>query len=111
MSWRITQSSSARTTYRASRRFRLPSTTYFAGSSNGLRREGRIWNWRYRMRYVLLIVGGLMFLMGGVWFLQGIGILPGSFMTGQAFWAVVGAVSLAVGGLLVLAGFRLNRRR
>jgi len=63
------------------------------------------------MRYVLLILGGLMFLMGGVWFLQGIGILPGSFMTGQAFWAVVGAVSLAVGGLLVLAGFRLNRRR
>lgn len=63
------------------------------------------------MRYLLLIMGGLMFLMGGVWFLQGIGILPGSFMTGQTFWAVMGAVSLAIGGLLVLAGFRLNRRR
>jgi uncharacterized membrane protein HdeD (DUF308 family) len=63
------------------------------------------------MRYVLLIVGGLMSLMGGVWFLQGIGILPGSFMTGQTFWAVVGAVSLVVGVFLVVAGFRLNRRR
>ncbi len=63
------------------------------------------------MRYVLLIVGGLMILMGGVWLLQGIGILPGSFMTGQAFWAVMGAAFLAVGGLLALAGFRLNRRR
>jgi hypothetical protein len=63
------------------------------------------------MRYVLLIVGGLMILMGGVWLLQGIGMLPGSFMTGQMFWAVMGAVFMAVGGLLVLAGFRLNRRR
>ena len=63
------------------------------------------------MRYVLLIVGGLIALVGAVWLLQGIGILPGSFMTGQAFWAIMGAVFLVVGGLLVLAGFRLNRRR
>jgi len=63
------------------------------------------------MRYVLPIVGGLMSLMGGVWLLQGIGILPGSFMTGETFWAVMGAVFLAVGGLLVLVGFRVNWRR
>ena len=60
------------------------------------------------MRYVLLILGGLMILMGGVWLLQGIGILPGSFMTGQMFWALMGAVLLAVGGLLVLVGLRLG---
>ena len=52
-----------------------------------------------------------MILMGGVWLLQGISILPGSFMTGQMFWAIMGAVFLVVGGLLALAGFRLNRRR
>ena len=63
------------------------------------------------MRYVLLIAGGLMILSGGIWLLQGIGILPGSFMTGQMFWAVMGAVFLAVGGLVILAGFRLNGRR
>ena len=63
------------------------------------------------MRYVLPIVGGLMILMGGVWLLQGISILPGSFMTGLVFWAVIGAVFMAIGGLLVLAGFRLNGRR
>ena len=62
------------------------------------------------MRYALLIVGGLMILMGGVWLLQGIGILPGSFMTGQMFWAVMGAAFLAVGGLVILAGLRLNGR-
>ena len=60
------------------------------------------------MRYVLLILGGLMILMGGVWLLQGFGILPGSFMTGQLFWAVMGAVLLAVGGFLVIVGFRLG---
>ena len=63
------------------------------------------------MRYVLIIVGGLVALVGAVWLLQGIGILPGSFMTGQAFWAVMGAICLVVGGSLAFAGFRLNRRR
>ena len=60
------------------------------------------------MRYVLLVVGGLMALVGGVWLLQGVGVLPGSFMTGQTFWAVVGALILVVGGILAFAGFRLN---
>lgn len=63
------------------------------------------------MRYVLLVVGGLLFLMGGVWLLQGIGILPGSFMTGQAFWAVMGAILLAIGGVMILSALRMNRRR
>jgi hypothetical protein len=60
------------------------------------------------LRYVLLILGGLMALVGGVWLLQGVGVLPGSFMTGQPFWAVTGAILLAVGGLLILAGVRLT---
>ena len=49
-----------------------------------------------------------MVLMGGVWLLQGVGILPGSFMTGQTFWAVMGVIVLAVGSFLVLVGFRSN---
>ena len=58
------------------------------------------------MRYVLLILGGLMDLLGVVWLLQGLGVLPGSFMTGQPFWAVMGAILLVVGNLLVFAGLR-----
>ena len=58
------------------------------------------------MRYVLLILGGLMDLVGVVWLLQGLGVLPGSFMTGQPFWAVMGAILLVVGSLLVFAGLR-----
>ncbi len=64
-----------------------------------------------RMRYVLLLVGVLMALVGGVWLLQGVGVLPGSFMTGQVFWAVVGSVLLAVGGVLVFAALRKSRPR
>ena len=59
------------------------------------------------MKIVLNVVGGLMVLMGTIWFLQGINILPGSFMTGQLKWALYGSC-LAVAGLLVLA--RGNRR-
>jgi hypothetical protein len=50
------------------------------------------------------IVGGLMMLIGGIWFLQGVNVLPGSFMTGSTFWAVTGAATLVV-GLLVFAPF------
>ena len=63
------------------------------------------------MRWVLIIVGGLMVLMGGTWLLQGVGILPGSFMTGQTFWAVVGAGVLVVGAVLCSAGVRASRGR
>jgi hypothetical protein len=46
--------------------------------------------------------------MGCVWVLQGINVLPGSFMTGQTKWAAYGALLLLVGiGLLIAA----NRRR
>ena len=50
------------------------------------------------MRKVILnIFGILIALIGLVWFLQGINVLPGSFMTGQSQWAVNGAIALVVG--------------
>ena len=61
-----------------------------------------------KMRIFLNIVGVLLILIGGVWILQGINILPGSFMTGQIQWAIYGAISLVVGvGVLIFA----NRAR
>jgi hypothetical protein len=47
-------------------------------------------------------IGILMILLGGIWFLQGINILPGSFMTGQTRWAVYGGFSMAGGIALLL---------
>jgi hypothetical protein len=60
------------------------------------------------MRIVLNVLGVLFFLIGCVWVLQGINVLPGSFMTGQTKWAVYGGLLLALGvGLLIAA----NRRK
>jgi len=44
--------------------------------------------------------------MGMVWIFQGIGVLPGSFMTGQIVWAAIGSVLLFVSGLLLWTIFR-----
>ena len=49
-------------------------------------------------------------LTGIVWILQGIGVLPGSFMTGQIVWAAIGAVLLFVSGLLLWAAYRPRPR-
>ena len=50
-----------------------------------------------------------MMLMGGIWFLQGINMLPGSFMTGQIRWAVYGGVTAFVGLVLVVVAKRGRR--
>ena len=58
------------------------------------------------MKIAMKIVGGLLLLMGLTWFLQGINILPGSFMTGQTRWAVYGGITAAVGLFLLVAPAR-----
>jgi hypothetical protein len=59
------------------------------------------------MKIVLNIVGIFLILAGGIWFLQGINILPGSFMTGQIQWAVNGGIGIVIGaGLLIFANWR-----
>ena len=60
------------------------------------------------MRIALNVVGTLCVLMGGVWFLQGVNVLPGSFMTGQTKWAVYGGILLLVGAAILVSA---NRRR
>ena len=60
------------------------------------------------MRLILNTVGVFSILAGTTWFLQGVGVLPGSFMTGQSQWAIYGALALLLGiGVVVFA----NRRR
>jgi hypothetical protein len=49
------------------------------------------------MRIALNVIGVLLLLIGVIWILQGLNVLPGSFMTGQMKWA-------AYGGLAVVAG-------
>ena len=59
------------------------------------------------MRIVLNISAVIGMLVGAIWFLQGIGILPGSFMTGQLEWSIYGAALILVSLALLV---RTNRR-
>jgi hypothetical protein len=60
------------------------------------------------MRITLNVVGILLVVIGAIWILQGINVLPGSFMTGQMQWAVYGGLAV-VAGLGAL--FAANRAR
>jgi len=61
---------------------------------------------RDRTRLVVSAVAGL---VGLVWILQGIGALPGSFMTGDMLWAWIG-LALIVAALVYATWPRLRRR-
>jgi hypothetical protein len=58
------------------------------------------------MRIAKTLAGAFLLLSGGVWFLQGINMIPGSFMTGQPMWAVYGAISAIIGAIVI---YRANR--
>jgi hypothetical protein len=60
------------------------------------------------MRITLNILGILFLLTGGLWLLQGIGMVGGSNMSGQTKWAGYGAILFAIG---VVALLLANRRR
>jgi hypothetical protein len=60
-------------------------------------------------KVVFNLAGALAVLMGAVWFLQGINVLPGSFMTGQVRWAVYGAITVVLGVLLLVRANRPSR--
>ncbi len=53
------------------------------------------------VRWVKGIAGVVCVLLGLVWIGQGTNILPGSFMSGQTQWAIIGLVVLVVGGWLL----------
>jgi hypothetical protein len=58
------------------------------------------------MHIASLIVGVIAILTGAVWILQGSGIMPGSFMTGQRTWLIIGIIVAIVGVALAYNGIR-----
>ena len=56
---------------------------------------------------ITAIVAGVCVILGLVWALQGLNLLPGSAMTGHIEWTYHGAGLAAIGGLL----FWLSRRK
>jgi hypothetical protein len=57
------------------------------------------------MKIALNAIGMVLLVFGGILFLQGIGVLPGSFMSGQIRWAVYGGTAVA-GGIALLVAAR-----
>ena len=62
------------------------------------------------MRIAFNIVGAVLVFFGGVWVLQGVNVLPGSFMSGQMRWAVRGGIAV-VAGIALLVGANRKRQR
>lgn len=60
------------------------------------------------MKWLLNILGVILVLIGVIWILQGVNILPGSFMSGHILYAILGIIVGAVGGFLLTSA---NRRR
>ncbi len=54
------------------------------------------------MKIVYNLVAAVAILIGCVWILQGLNVLPGSFMTGHIQWTGWGAVLLALGFFLIV---------
>ena len=63
------------------------------------------------MRIALIVISVLLLLTGAVWILQGVNILPGSFMTGQIRWAYAGIVTALIGGGLLWVALRSDKAR
>lgn len=52
-----------------------------------------------------MIIGVVLIVVGLVWIGQGVGLIGGSFMTGEAIWAFIGA-GCAVFGFVLIRGAR-----
>ncbi len=57
-------------------------------------------------RFLGPALGGVLLLIGAVWTLQGAGVLPGSFMTGDRLWLVIGLVCVVAGAALLWRAVR-----
>jgi hypothetical protein len=53
-----------------------------------------------------LVVGVALILVGVVWTLQGLDVMGGSGMSGNALWAVVGPIVALIGAYLVVRAVR-----
>lgn len=60
------------------------------------------------VKRAVAVAGIIVAVVGGVFTLQGVGVLGGSFMSGSATWAVIGAAMIVAG--LTLYG-RATRKR
>jgi uncharacterized membrane protein HdeD (DUF308 family) len=61
-------------------------------------------------RWILFAVSVVVALIGVVWILQGVGVITGSFMTGQKLWFLIGVGALLVGVVVAAATLQRPKR-
>ena len=62
-------------------------------------------------RFALTIAGALALLMGLIFAGQGANLIPGSFMTGDRTWLIVGLIMAFIGVALILFGTNRGKPR
>lgn len=62
------------------------------------------------MKLTLRLIGALVVMIGAVWILQGVNILPGSFMSGQTKWTVNGVIAAIVGATIIICSFFFKKK-
>ena len=60
-------------------------------------------------RIALIVVGVIAIVTGAVWIGQGANLIPGSFMTGDRTWFVIGLIVAFVGVVLIVIARRKPR--
>ena len=60
--------------------------------------------------WIRIVIGVVLCAVGGVWIGQGVGAVHGSAMSGHSQYAVLGALVVLVGLVLLLSALRARRR-
>lgn len=63
------------------------------------------------LRAILIVLGSIALVAGAVFAGQGIGVIPGSFMTGDRTWLIVGLIMAFIGVALILFGTNRGKPR
>ena len=63
------------------------------------------------MRWVLIVLGALLVLIGAVWALQGLNVFTQGAMAGHMRWTAIGGAFAAVGIVSIVLGARLRGSR
>lgn len=60
----------------------------------------------FSSRRALMIAGLVACALGSLWALQGAGVVPGSVMSGDPTWLVIGSITAVGGAVVALAAAR-----